>query len=375
MVNKVNIKYYDLRIDKVFKHLKSREIPAFIILKDESIYYLTGFYGKDSNSVLLFAGEDIHLLVSFIYSEQAKKSVDNKNINIVCCRNDIYMKLIEILGNYNIKTVGIEGDNISFKDFSRLKKMLTDQNKKLIDISGSVEKLRTVKDQIEIFKIKEACKITDKVFKNIIDSGASTVNNLSEIELALKIEELLVKNGSEGKSFDIIVAYGSNSSMPHHLPQNIKSKDGLILVDFGCRYNNYCSDMTRTVFTGDLKKSDKFKKIYDIVLEAQQLAIGDCREGINCAQMDMKVRKFICSKGYGENFVHGLGHGVGLEVHEEPKINAESKMILKENMVITIEPGIYIEDFGGIRIEDMALVGKDKCEVLYGSTKEYLILN
>jgi len=363
------------RILRLRDFLNEKEIQSILISNNLNIFYLTGFYGKDSNSVLLFTGNDIYLLVSFIYSEQAKKSVDNKKINIVCCSNDKYEKIAEILGNYNLKTVGIEGDNISFNSFCRLEKILKSKNKKLIDISGTVEKLRLIKDRHEVSKIKGACKVTDRVFKNIIDSGASTVNNLSEIELALKIEELLVKNGSEGKSFDIIVAYGSNSSMPHHLPQNIKSKDGLILVDFGCRYNNYCSDMTRTVFTGDLKKSDKFKKIYDIVLEAQQLAIGDCREGINCAQMDMKVRKFICSKGYGENFVHGLGHGVGLEVHEEPKINAESKMILKENMVITIEPGIYIEDFGGIRIEDMALVGKDKCEVLYGSTKEYLILN
>jgi len=375
MINEVNRKYYDLRIEKIFQHLKNHKISGFMVLKDENIYYLTGFYGKDSNSMLLFTGNDVHLLVSFIYAEQAKKSVDNKKINTVCCRNNIYLKLIEILGNYNIKTVGIEGDNISFKDFSRLKKMLTDQNKKLIDISGPVEKLRTVKDQIEIFKIKEVCKITDKVFKSIIDSGALGVKDLSEIEFALKVEELMIKNGSGGKSFETIIAYGKNSSMPHYSPQNKKSEDGLILIDFGCRYHNYCSDMTRTIFKGNRKKNDKFKKIYDIVLEAQQVVLKYCREGVSCRQLDDRARNFICSKGYGENFVHGLGHGVGLEVHEEPKINAESKMVLKENMVITIEPGIYIEDFGGVRIEDMVLVGKDKCELLYDSTKEFLILD
>jgi Xaa-Pro aminopeptidase len=363
------------RIIKLKSFLNKKELQNILILSDVNIFYLTGFYGKDSGSILLFTENDVYLLVSFLYSEKAKKSIDDKKINIVSYKDNKYRKLSEILGDYKAGPIGIEGNNISLSDFLKLEKLLSRQGKKLLDITGAVEKLRLIKDRHEVSKIKGACKITDRVFKNIIDSGASAVNNLSEIELALKIEELLVKNGSEGKSFDIIVAYGRNSSMPHHLPQNIKSKDGLILVDFGCRYNNYCSDMTRTVFTGDLKKSDKFKKIYDIVLEAQQLAIEDCREGINCAQMDMEVRKFICSRGYGENFVHGLGHGVGLEVHEEPKINAESKMVLKENMVITIEPGIYIEDFGGIRIEDMVLVGKDKCEVLYGSTKEYLILN
>jgi Xaa-Pro aminopeptidase len=163
--------------------------------------------------------------------------------------------------------------------------------------------------------------------------------------------------------------------MPHYDPKNIRSEDGLVLMDFGCRYHNYCSDMTRTIFMGRNGKNDEYKKIYDIVLEAQQKAIEYCREGISCSRLDAAARDFICSKGYGNNFGHGLGHGVGLEVHEGPKINAKSRTVLKENMVITIEPGIYIESLGGIRIEDMVLVGKNGCELLYDSEKEFLILD
>jgi Xaa-Pro aminopeptidase len=261
------------------------------------------------------------------------------------------------------------------QDFCRLERLLASQDKNLVDTSGTVERSRLIKDQSEISKIKKACKITDKVFEKIIRSDAFEIRDLSEMELAIKVEELMVREGAEGKSFEIIVAYGKNSSMPHYNSQNIKSEDGLMLMDFGCRYNNYCSDMTRTIFKKNNKKNDEYKKIYDIVLKAQQKSIEYCKEGVSCSRLDAVARDFICSKGYGKNFGHGLGHGVGLEVHEGPKINAKSGMILKENMVITIEPGIYIEGLVGVRIEDMVLVGKDRCELLYDSTKEFLTID
>ena len=369
------VEIFTPRVEKLKNFLSKKELQNILILSDANIFYLTGFYGNKSGSLLLIMDDSWYLLVSLIYLEQAKKSVQIKNLNIICCKNDKFIKLTEILEDYKIRSIGIEGNNINFSDFCRLKKMLSGQGKRLIDCSGIVEKSRSVKDQSEISNIKNACKITDRVFKSIVRTGADAVNKLSEAELSLKIEELLVKSKSEGKSFDTVVAYGKNSSMPHHFPQNIKSKDGIILMDFGCRYNNYCSDMTRTVFIGDRKKCNKFKKIYDIVLKAQIAAIENCREGITCSQLDGKARKFVDSKGFGDNFGHGLGHGVGLEVHEEPKINMESKTVLRQNMVITIEPGIYIEGFGGIRIEDMVIVGKNKCEVLYSSTKKFIVLD
>lgn len=368
-------KYYDSRIKKIFTLKNNHKTSNLIILKDENIYYLTGFYGKDSGSILLIADDDIHLLVNFIYLEQARKSAKNKNLNIACYKKNKFGELVKILEDYSFRSIGVEGKNINLTGFRKLEKLLSGQGKKLVNIDGAVENLRTVKDEFEISKIKNACKITDKVFGSIINSGAAAINKLSEIELACRIEELLVRNNSEGRSFDTIVAYEKNSSMPHYSPQKIKVKNGLILMDFGCKFENYCSDMTRTIFTKNKKICNEFKKIYDIVLKAQQLAIENCMEGVTCSQLDRIARKFITSKGYGNNFGHRLGHGVGIEVHEEPAVAMENRAVLRENMVITIEPGIYIENFGGVRIEDMVIVGKNNCEVLYNSKKSFFILD
>lgn len=368
-------KYYDSRIKKIFTLKNNHKTSNLIILKDENIYYLTGFYGKDSGSILLIVDNDIHLLVNFIYLEQARKSAKNKNLNITCYKKNKFRELAKILEDYSFSSVGVEGKNISLTGFRKLEKLLSANSKRLVNIDGLVENLRIVKDEFEISKIKNACKITDKVFGSIINSGASAINKLSEIELACRIEQLLVKSNSEGRSFDTIVAYGKNSSMPHYSPQKIKEKGGLILMDFGCKFENYCSDMTRTIFTRNQKICNEFKKIYDIVLKAQLLAVENCREGVACGQLDRIARKFITSKGYGHNFRHRLGHGVGIEVHEEPAVTMENRTVLRENMVITIEPGIYIENFGGVRIEDMVIVGKNGCEVLYNSKKSFFILD
>ncbi len=363
------------RIEKLKSFLNIKEIQSFLITGDENIFYLTGFYGKDSGSVLLIADGHLYLLVHFIYLEQARKSIQNKNISIVCYQRNKFINLAEILKGYSFKSVSLEGKNISFADFRKLEKILSKQNKRLVSVGGVVEKLRAVKEETEIASIKNACKITDKVFKNIINFSASKINNYEEIELAYRIEELLIKNNSSGKSFDTIVAYDKNSSMPHYSPHKVKVKNGLILMDFGCKFENYCSDVTRTIFTKNNKICNEFKKIYDIVLKAQLAAIEKCREGITCSQLDRVARKLITSRGYGANFGHGLGHGVGLEVHEKPAINTGNRTVLRENMVITIEPAIYIENLGGVRIEDIVLVRKSSCEVLYSSRKDFFIMD
>jgi len=364
---------FNSRVERVRHILNTRKISNLLVLSDENIFYLTGFYGKNSNSLLLITAKKIYLLTNFLYLEHAKSSIDSKNIEIVLYKRDRFIKLIEILEGYYFKSVYIESRKISFKEGLNLKRMLSIKDIKLEVKDGIVEKLRTIKDKTEISIIKKACKLTDKSFERVLNYGAKNIENLSEIELAFYIENLMVKNKASGKSFDIISAFDKNSSMPHYSPQEITLKDGVVLLDFGCRYKNYCSDMTRTIFTKKNKISNEFKKIYDIVLEAQIRAINTCREGITCSSLDSVAREFIRSKGYGNNFGHGLGHGVGLEIHEEPVINAASKTVLKENMVITIEPGIYIENFGGVRIEDMLIVKKNGCEVLYNSRKDFFI--
>jgi len=372
MLNKSGF-FFSSRIENLRNFLKTGNISNLLVLSDENIFYLTGFYGKGSNSLFFITDKDLYLLTNFLYIEHAKQSVID-GINIVFYQKDRFKKLGELLEGFDFKYVYTESKNISFKDGTELKEILSKQGKSLKIKDGAVESLRLIKDKGEISKIKKACLITDNAFQSIIGAGVNLFKNLSEIELAFYIEQLMVKNKASGKSFDIIAAYDKNSSMPHYAPNEINVKYGAVLMDFGCRYKNYCSDMTRTIFIKNNKISNEFKKIYDIVLEAQLQAISTCRAGIACYQVDGVARRYISSKGYGNNFGHGLGHGVGLEIHEEPVINAGSKTVLRENMVITIEPGIYVENFGGVRIEDMLIVKKNGCEVLYNSRKDFFIM-
>jgi len=367
-------KYFENRIIKLKQELEDKNIPGLVILKDVNIYYLTGFYGKDSGSILGFVNGEIYLLVNYIYFEAAKKSVLTKNVKIIKYYIEKYKKLLEILSSYNIKKIAVEGDNISFVDFSALKVMLTKTGKNLISETGIVENLRIVKDEIELANIEKACSISDKVFKQVATPNSLKIKSFSEIGLAFEMERKSMENGSSGKSFNYVIANNIASSLPHYEAENKNIKNGILLMDFGCIYNHYCSDITRTVLIGNFKNSNKIRQIYDIVLQAQSKALEACMEGVSTIEIDEIARKHIGRKGYGENFGHGLGHGVGLEIHESPRVSYVNETILKENMVITIEPGIYIENFGGVRIEDMVIVKKNRCKNLYKSIKLYTVI-
>ena len=195
------VELFTSRIGKLKKLLKSKGIQNFLITGEENILYLTGFYGKDSGGLLLLTVDSIYLLVHFIYLEQAKKSIPLKNINIICYRNNKFGKLAEIIEGYSSKNLMLEGRNISFTDFDRLKKLLSGQKKKLVNTEGMVEKLRVIKDGLEIACIKKACRKADKVYKDIISLNASGLSIYKEIELAYKMEDLMIKNNSGGKSF------------------------------------------------------------------------------------------------------------------------------------------------------------------------------
>lgn len=367
-------KYFENRISKLKKELESQDIKGFVILKDENIYYLTGFYGKDSGSILAFINNEIYLLVHFIYFEAAKKSVLLKNIKIIEYYKEKYKKLSEIISGHKIKNVSIEGNNLSFEDFSNLNSIIVKTGKILTSKTRIVEGLRIIKDTIEIENIRKACNISDRVFSQVTATNSLKIKSFSEIGFAFEIERKSIDFGSSGKSFNYVVANNSASSLPHYEAENRNIENGVLLLDFGCIYNHYCSDITRTVFIEDLKKNNKILEIYDIVLRAQTKAIQFCKAGVHSMEIDEIARKYIKSKGYGDNFGHGLGHGVGLEIHESPAISYINDMVLKEDMVITIEPGIYLEDIGGVRIEDMVIIRKNGCQNLYKSSKLYTVI-
>ena len=256
---------HENRMERLCAIIKEKAFKSFIILKDENIFYLTGFYGKNSGSLLLITSGKIYLLVNFIYFEQAKRDVLPEKINIIEYSKNKYKKLIEILEGHDCNLIGIEGKSINSTDYLNLKNLLVKRGKKLKGTVGTVEGLRVIKDEIEISNIRKACKITDNVFTGIIESGLAFLDGETETTLALKIEKNLIKGGAEGRSFDMVIANNEGSSMPHYISSHKNIKDGLLLMDFGCRYNNYLSDITRTIFLKKFKSRDKFRKIYDIV--------------------------------------------------------------------------------------------------------------
>ncbi|MCD4669686.1 MAG: Xaa-Pro peptidase family protein [Actinomycetia bacterium] len=366
---------FTFRVKRLKKYLSNRCLDNIIVLKTENIYYLTGFYGKDSNSILIISEEKTTLLVNFIFYEDALTSVRSSNIEVILYKNDRMKETAELLSALKPKRVIIEDSGIEHRSFIKLGNLLEKSGKNLIADTGIVESLRLVKDECELENIKKACRITDLAFEKITELSYKRISKHSELSLGIEIERLLIKNGGYGRSFDFVIAGGSNSSKPHYLSEHLNIEGDVLLMDFGTVYNRYCSDITRTIFLRNGPFASKLKEIYSIVLEAQFKAIGACREGIRCDELDRIARKHIERSGYGKEFGHGLGHGVGLEVHENPALTGRNRTVLMENMVVTIEPGIYIPGLGGVRIEDMVVVKKNGCENLYKSKKDFTFLS
>lgn len=371
---------FENRQENLRKKLKENKISGLIIFKDENIFYLTGFYGKDSGSIVVITEKETLLFTHFIHFEQAGRAVSAKDTRIIKFLSQKFNKLSEILLGMDLKYCGVEGNNISHDNFLKIQVVLKEAGIEIINTPGLVEGLRLIKDKYEIETIKKSCEITREVFELVLKKSPANIMELSEIGLAFEIEADMIKKGASGRSFDLVIANNEASSLPHYNPSRKIINEGILLFDMGCKYEYYCSDFTRTIFINNLKDSknrdkiEKIKQIYDIVLQAQVRAVKACRAGISCKDLDNISRKYIEEKGYGEFYGHGLGHGVGLEIHELPTVSYISDTILKEGMVITLEPGIYLEGIGGVRIEDVVAVKDGGCENFYSDSKALTIL-
>ncbi|MDI6604185.1 MAG: aminopeptidase P family protein [Thermoanaerobacteraceae bacterium] len=325
--------------------LKEREIDAFLILKPVNVTYITGFTGDDSVAII---SRDVSAFITDSrYVEQAQDEVSG--LEILQYKYTMNDAIKEFVDKFNIKRLGFEEDFITYAQYSSLHKKLCID---LIPQKNLIEDMRKIKDDSEIENIKKAQYITDETFKYFL---SYIKIGMEEKYIAVEMEYYMKKLGAEEKSFDFIVASGKRSSLPHGKASKKKIEYGdFVIFDFGCKVNGYCSDMTRTIVMG--KASDKQKEIYNIVLEAQMNAINNLKSGIKECEGDNLARKIINDKGYGKYFGHSLGHGVGLEIHEAPLMGTMGQNILQPNMVVTVEPGIYIYDFGGVRIEDMVLL-------------------
>ncbi|WP_099190392.1 M24 family metallopeptidase [Tepidibacter mesophilus] len=351
------------RINKLREHMKNSDLDAVLIYKAENRRYLSHFTGT-TGYVLITKDKNL-FFTDFRYIQQATNQCENFEIVEISREKPV----TDFLKDMNIKNLGFEDDYMDFSTYSRFSKEL--ENINFVPLKGHMLALRAIKDAQEIDIIRKAASIADEAFSHILTFIKPGV---CEIDVALELEYFMKKKGATGLSFDSIVASGKRSSLPHGVASDKIIEEGdFLTLDFGCVYNGYCSDMTRTIVVG--KASDRQKEIYNIVLNAQMRALENIKPGMTGFELDKIARDAITDAGYGEYFGHGLGHGVGLEVHEMPNVNPNAQNTLLPGMIITDEPGIYIPDFGGVRIEDLIVITIDGYEVLSNSTKELIELS
>jgi Xaa-Pro aminopeptidase len=340
--------------------MAEKGLNHFVVSNIPNVRYLSGFSG--STAMMLVARDGATLVTDFRYQEQAEGEVF-RGIEIKIDKREALQAVCEMIGELKGK-LGFEAGSLAYSAYEKLEAAAQE----LVPTEGIVASLREIKDENEVASLKKAVQIADAVFAEIAKEIAP---GMTEVDLAARIDFMLRKKSAEVPAFKTIVASGEHSSLPHASPTMRVIREGdLVKMDFGAIWDGYCSDITRTVVVG--KASDKVKEVYGIVLEAQKRAIAGIKADIKCSDVDGFARQHIESKGYGENFGHGLGHGVGLEVHEGPRLSAKSEGTLAAGMVTTVEPGIYIPGWGGVRIEDVVVAREGGNEVLTGASKDLI---
>ncbi|OGG14654.1 hypothetical protein A2773_02610 [Candidatus Gottesmanbacteria bacterium RIFCSPHIGHO2_01_FULL_39_10] len=349
--------------------LKSLKLDALFLSNQHNVTYLSGFTGLSPNEregFFLITRKHAYLLTFPTYFYLYKDSPGYfSSLNITREKN-IKKHLEEIVYEENIKRIGIEKENLTLSELESLKK---DIKTDFVGTENLVENLRIIKTETEISNIRYAAQITDQAFDFIIKN---IKKDQTEKDIALAIE-FFIKKHADNIAFSPIVAFNDHAAIPHYLPTtNYKLQTkSLILLDFGAKISGYCSDMTRVIFYGTPK--DEWLKIYNTVLKSQKLALDAIKPGKTGQEIDSVARNFIIKNGYPQ-YPHGLGHGVGLAIHESPRLKIDSKDILEESMIVTVEPGIYLEGDCGVRIEDLLIIKRPRTEILSTSTKELIIL-
>ena len=344
------------RISKLRKYMKKVNVDALLISNFSNIYYYSNFSSEDG--LLLITMKECYLLTDGRYIVQAKNEC--AGFDVVIISKSYSDSLKRLLENKEINTLGFE-ENLEFNRYKAFNDKLN------INMVGlNIEALKNIKDEKEIDKIRKACAIADKCYKHILKFVKV---GMKEIEVRNEMLRYMLELGASKESFDIIVASGERGAMPHGVASNKKIKKGdFVTLDFGCVNNFYCSDITRTFVMGEPNK--KMLEIYEIVKEAQHKGLDAVRPGVKAKEIDFACRNYIEKMGYGDYFTHSTGHGLGILVHDALAISPNSDVVLKEGMVFTIEPGIYVEGLGGVRIEDDVVVTSTGCEILTKSSKK-----
>lgn len=352
------------RLQNIRRKIQESKLDGFLITFLPHVRYVSNFSG--SSGICLITNKSNYFISDGRYIQQASEEV--KSFKLITAADGLFS---EISNRKLLKTnlrIGVDGNTLILSQLKELRKLFPKVH--FIPKANFIDGIASVKDEFEIEQIRKAVSITDYIFENILKKIKPGVR---ELDIAAEITYLQRTFGADKDAFQPIVASGKNGALPHAKASTKKICNGeMVTLDFGCVFKGYHSDMTRTVFIGSPKQ--KAVKIYQTVLEAQQKTIAAAVPGISVKDLDSVARNFINDSGYGEYFNHSLGHGIGLQIHEPPKISAYNKALLQAGNVITIEPGIYIPDYGGVRIEDDVVIRDGPPEILNKSTKELTVL-
>lgn len=354
----------NIPLSKLRNKFDETGIEAIIITDAINRRYLSGFSG--SAGLLLITKDEAILFTDFRYFERAREEAPDFIIYEpqVTKNNGVKSGLLDFvageLKKREIKSLGFESSSISYHYYNELQKKFDFLN--LIPVGNLIVTIREIKTPLEIEYIKRASSIADEAFKKTMPY---LLPGVKESEIRAHLNYFIQLLGGFKESFDIIIASGPRSAMPHAMTsQEIIKEHDLIILDFGASYNGYCSDCTRTIIIGE--PDERQKNIYNLVEEGQKIALSMVKPGIPCKELDMAVRKFFEASGYKEEFGHSLGHGVGLVLHEGPAMNSLNEGLLEPGMVLTVEPGLYFQGWGGVRIEDMVVITENGFEVITG---------
>jgi Xaa-Pro aminopeptidase len=354
----------DRRLARIRGLIREEGLDGVFISSPVNTRYFSRFTGT-TGYLLITAGENL-FVTDFRYTRQAKDQCPG--FKVMELPGDMWDRLNSILGEYGIKKLGFEDSFVTYRQYHKMKEKF--DNVELVPMGEKADRIRMVKDAEEIGFIRTAAEISEQALRHVkpmIRPGTAEKDISTELEVFMK------RAGCSGPAFSFIVASGWRSAMPHGVASEKKIRDGdFVTIDFGGKYRGYCSDMTRTFVVGRL--SPKQKEIYDIVLTAQTEALKGISPGMIGSQADSIARDIITKAGYGEYFGHGLGHGVGLQIHEAPTISAKGDIALEPGMAVTVEPGIYIPEFGGVRIEDLVIITDNGIENLNQAGKELTVL-
>lgn len=354
---------YEARRNKLCRLLKKQKVDGLLVTNFVNVTYLTGFTGDDS---YLLVTQDGALLISDPrYTTQLEEECPELKLLIREPGTQMLPTVVDAVSKAKLENLGVEAASMTVGNFQTLEEDL--KGVTLVSTAGLVEELRVIKDKHEIEETRHACTQARRAFEVV---RAGLMPDMSEKQVAADLEYQARRFGAVGLSFTPIVGVGPQSALPHATPSDkLIGSDEFVLIDWGANSGLYMSDLTRVLVTG--KAPAKLKKIYEVTLKAQLAAINAIRPGRKCQEIDAVARKIISKAGYGKQFGHGLGHGTGQEIHEAPRLAPNQDVELRPGMIVTVEPGIYLPGFGGVRIEDDILVTKSGHEVLSDVPKEW----